>query len=88
MLTNIFIYVIIIKVKRRKIMTNKELEKELKELKALVEKHIKLESPRTVNIKNWNEYDWDELDNIVRSGENLNFKIDNEQVTAIPQTLQ
>lgn len=64
-------------------MTNKELEKELKELKAMVEKHIELESRGTVNLKNWNEYDWCELDNIVRSGANLNFKIDNEQVKEI-----
>ena len=64
-------------------MTNKELEKELKELRAMVEKHIKLESSGTVQLKNWNEYDWDELGNMVGSGENLNFKIDNEQVKEI-----
>lgn len=64
-------------------MTNKELEKELKELKELVEKHIKSANAGTVQLKNWNEYDWDELGNMVGSGENLNFKIDNEQVKEI-----
>ena len=64
-------------------MTNKELERELKELKALVEKHLELESRETVNLKNWNEYDWDKLNDMVGSGENLNFKIDNEQVKEI-----
>lgn len=61
-------------------MTNKELEKEIKELKAEI---AKMKAGNTaVAKKNWNEYTWDELRETVANGTN-DFEIDNEQVKEI-----